>query len=337
MVAMLGVIAVLGLLASTVTLWARAVLFDSSTVAAAAERALQDAEVVNALADYLSDELFTIVDLAAWLEGVLPDDLDALAPAIVGGIRSLVHDRLSDLLSEESTRALLVRSVERSHAAAMRLLEGDGLVDGVTIRDEEVSINLLPLIGRGLAAVQEAGFLADVAIPVLDPADDPEVHRAQLQQAFGRELGPDAGQLVVYRSESLSAAGQRLAVAQQAVVLVKRSMAVILVVTASTFAATLLFARSRRRTLVTLLLGSSVAFIGARLIIASVIDQAPGLVLTPGGRAAIASVLSSFADGLFTAITVVVVISVISSVIAFVAGPSDRALSLRRRAGSFRA
>ena len=51
---------------------------------------------------------------------------------------------------------------------AMQLLQGDGLVDGITVVDGAVTVNLLPLIGRGLDRLQELGLFSDLEMPDAD-------------------------------------------------------------------------------------------------------------------------------------------------------------------------
>ena len=56
---------------------------------------------------------------------------------------------------------------------AMELLRGDGLVDGINVVDGEVTLNTLPLIGRGLEAIQSLGLLSNLDIPELTADGDP--------------------------------------------------------------------------------------------------------------------------------------------------------------------
>jgi transaldolase len=88
-------------------------------------------------------------------------------------VRSAVSGRLEDVLAAESTRTLLARVVEGTHARLMRVLEGDGVADGVTVEDGEVHLNLLPLVGLGLHEVQALGYLEGVEVPELAAGGDP--------------------------------------------------------------------------------------------------------------------------------------------------------------------
>ncbi len=53
------------------------------------------------------------------------------------------------LLAQRETETVFRRLAERAHRAAMRLLQGDGLLDGISVNDGAVTLNLLPLVGRG--------------------------------------------------------------------------------------------------------------------------------------------------------------------------------------------
>ena len=61
--AVLGVIAVVGLLASVVGFWARGTVFDESEVAGAVEAAIDEPGVTDALAVRLTDSVMTAIDL----------------------------------------------------------------------------------------------------------------------------------------------------------------------------------------------------------------------------------------------------------------------------------
>ena len=63
MAAVLGVIAVVGLLCSVIGFWARDTVFDETEVASAVEAALDEPAVTDALAARLADSVMTAVDL----------------------------------------------------------------------------------------------------------------------------------------------------------------------------------------------------------------------------------------------------------------------------------
>jgi hypothetical protein len=332
--ALAGVLAVVGLLTSVFALWAQAVIFDSSQVGDAVEAAMAEPEVTAALAAELTDRTIEAVDLERRIDDLLPDDLSPLAPALVGGVRTAIDDRLEDVLAAESTRALVVRVAEGSHARLMRVLDGDGVADGVTVSDDAVQVNLLPLVGLGLREVQDLGYLGDVEVPELTADGDPEEQIAALERSFGRDLPVDFGQLTVYRDEAVAKAGETVETARRMLQLAKRALAVVLVVTLAAYTATVMLAVRRARTVLVLALASVAVLLIARALTRAVLQEAPVVAVNPGARAAIAATLSSLASGLFTILTLAIVTGVAVAAVAFLRSDAAVAVRLRGRAGS---
>ncbi len=332
--ALTGLVAVLGLVTSLVAGWARDTLFDPNEVSAAVEAALERPDVTDALAAYLTDQVVVAVGVEEYVTGVLPPNLSGLAPAITGGVRSFVSGELADVLADEDVRAVIVTLAERSHRELMRLLDGDGIADGVTIVDGEVSVNLLPLIGRGLRFVQELGLLSSIVVPQLAADGDPAVQRAELEAALGRELPPAFGELVVYRSEAIDEAQNSLAAAQRIVVLVKRAMFAVMLLTVVAAALSIWLSRRRVRTTLVLLLAGVAAMVVVRALGALVIARSPTLAVQPGARAAIRSIVGSLASGLITAASIVAIAGMLVAAGVWLAGDSPTAVRLRGGAGT---
>ena len=296
-----GVVAIIGLFATTVTVWAKGVLFDSDKVAAIVDDAMQEPEVNAAMATYLTDQLFVIVDVSGRVDAVLPAPLTALEPAIVGGAHSFVETRLQTLLAKDEVRQVITRVVRTAHAAMMKLLEGDGFGRAVTVTDGEVTINLLPLISRGLLAVQGLGLFDNVEIPTLTPDGDPAEQITELESAFGRDLPDDFAQLVVFQSQALADAGQTVNSAQQVMANVKRASWLIVGLTVVLLVATIVIAQRRRRAIVILALAGVAVMLLARMLVQRVVEKAPTLVIDPGARAAVACGGDTIVDRAHTA------------------------------------
>ncbi|MGZ5398344.1 MAG: hypothetical protein ACXWEI_23705, partial [Mycobacterium sp.] len=333
MSAFAGIIAIVGLIASVVAVWASDVLFDSQEVAGAVDAALQEPAVTEALAMYLTDQVLVAVEAEQFVLDVLPPNLDRLTPAVVGGMRSFVSDRLEKLLADDDVRNVVVQLVERAHGALMKLLEGDGVLAGVTVTDGEVSVNLLPLLSRSLLAVQDLGLLDDAEIPVFTADGDPAQQRDELSEALNRELPAQFGELVVYRSEALESAQQSLASAQQAVAVVKRSVVLVIALTLVALIACVLLSVRRGRTIMVLALVMAATMIIVRAILNKVVAEVPTLVVDPGARAALGSAVTDLAAGLLTAVTVAAVVGVLVALGLYLTGDSKTAAAIRSRAG----
>ncbi|HTH06611.1 MAG TPA: hypothetical protein VL916_12105, partial [Ilumatobacteraceae bacterium] len=329
--AILGVIAVLGLLASVVGFWARDTVFDESEVAGAVEAAIEEPGVTDALAARLADSIMAHIDLETRLNNILPPALQRITPAIVGGTTQVLEDRLTNRFADPDTRNFLVNSFERSYARFLDVLEGDGLAEGVTVADGEVTVNFLPLVADGLQRLQKFGLLDDATIPELSRDGDPTEQIAQLSEGLGRELPADFGQIVVYRSDSLAAKGETVERAQQALVLIKRSFVLILAVTVVAIAGTLLVARKRMRAAFALLLGSAATFVVVRAVAKKVLEDVPSVARTAAGQAALAAATSSLADSLVKALGVLAVLFLVGAIVVYML---DANSAVRRRAAA---
>ncbi len=294
----LGVLAIVALIATTVAVWARAVVFDSDKVADIVGDALAEPEVEAALADYVTEQVFSAVDVDAVVREVLPDDLDRLEPVIVAGVRTAVDRGVTRALASPEVQEIITRIVERAHSRAMDLLQGDGLSGAISSVDGEVTVNLLPLIGRGLTRLQELGLFDDLEIPDLSADGDPDEQIAALEQATGRDLPDDFGQLVVYQSDQLAERQASLESAQQTVALAKRAVWVLVIVTTVLLAATVLVARNRWRAALCLGLGGIVAMVITRFVVQRVVEEAPEIAAEPGGRAAISAIVDEASTSL---------------------------------------
>ena len=328
-----AVIAVLGVLASVVSVWASRVIFDSSATVKAADAALDDPAVTAGLAAFITDEIFGLVDPQATLDDKLPENLGFLAPAIVGGARNFVQNEVDSLISSEPVREVMLVAVERAHGAFVRLVEGDGLVDGFTVTDGEVSIDLTPLLARGLLAVQNIGFLDDVDVPDLDRSDSSAENIAALEEAFGKTLSPEFGQLVVYRSDALADAQGSIVAAQRAVVLMRRAIVAILIISAVCLVGAVALARRRRRMVIGLVLASSVAMLVVSAVVKRIVRDSPTLVLKPGARAAIHDVTTTLASSLYSLVLVTILVGAIIALVAWLTGGGERVKALRANAG----
>jgi hypothetical protein len=294
----LGVLTIVVLIPTTVAVWAQATVFDSEKVASVVGDALAEPEVSAALADYVTEQVFLAVDIDAIVSELVPDQLARLVPVIADGARTAVDRRLTAAMSDADVQAVITEVVERAHRRAMQLLQGDGLVDGITVVDGEVSVNLLPLVGRGLTQLQGIGLLSNLDVPELTADGDPDEQIAALEAATGRDLADDFGQLVVYRSDTLAERQASLQSAQSVFAFAKRAVWVLVALTVVLLAATIVVARDRWRAVLVLGLSGIATMVFIRSAVRRVADDAPELAAKPGGRAAISAILDGATTGL---------------------------------------
>ena len=99
----LGVLAVLLLTVGLVGVWTRATVSSGERVASLVNDALDQPEVGAGLSQYLTDSIFTSVDVESVLTTALPDQLQRFAPVLVSGARTAVERGLEAALSEPAT------------------------------------------------------------------------------------------------------------------------------------------------------------------------------------------------------------------------------------------
>ena len=308
----LGVLAVVVLLPSTVAMWARATVFNTDKIGDAVAGALARPEVDDALAQWVTDQVINAVDVESAVSNVVPDQLARLEPTIVAGVTQAVDRLMTRVISDPQVQEVIVNLAERAHARLVSILEGGGITDGIKVVNGQVTVNMLPLVGRGLVLLQNLGLFDDLVVPDLSADGDPTQQIADLEQATGRDLPDDFGQLVVYQSQALSDAQASIQKAQQAVILAKRAVWVLAALTVAFVAGAIALARDRWRAVLWLALGFAGAMILLRTAVRRVDQDAPSLAVRPGGQAAIDSIVGDLSEGLMRLAGVVVVLAAVA-------------------------
>ena len=81
---------------------------------------------------------------------MLPRQARPIGPNLTAGAQTVVDESVTRALANPEVQQLLTQAVERAHSALMQLLNGDGLIDGITVEDGAVTVNMLPLLSRAL-------------------------------------------------------------------------------------------------------------------------------------------------------------------------------------------
>ena len=260
---------------------------------------LGNAQIRSALSDYLVDQLYANVDVAAELKSLVPKELKPLAGPAAGGLRGVLSQAAAEALrlqrvqhawrdANRVAHRQLVAVVEQKKQGVVRVNRGD------------VTLDLRPLVND---LAQQVG-LGDVA---------------------GSKLPAAAGRLRVLRSGQIKTA-------QQIVRALRGLVVVLLVLVPALYAAAVALAGGRRRRT---LMAVGFCFIAAGLIVLVARGLAGGYVvdaLSRGGTARPA------ADAAWSIGTSVLVDVAVSSVVvglpfvaaAWVAGPSGWAERVRR-------
>jgi hypothetical protein len=295
---LIGLAALLGVVA-IFAVWANRQLLDTAYWTNTSTKMLESPPIREALAGYLTDQLYANVDVAGELRGELPSELKPLAAPAAGALRSLVEKGVNFALQRPRVQALWRTANEATHAEFVKLVEN---------RSEVVR-----LPGGGAVVINLRPLLKDAASRVGAPT------------SLIEKIPPNVAELRVIKSNNLRT--------MQNAVNLLRSLALVLpLLVYLLFALAIYLARERRRKT---LIAVGVAVIGSALVVLVVRSVAGHTVVNslattaavkPAAAAAYSigtSVLSDIAWSTIFAGIVIILAGIL-------AGPIRAATALRR-------
>lgn len=343
----LVVVTALMLVASTVAVWGKRTVFDTDRFMGVVDPALEDPAFYDSLSRNISDQVITALDLETrvrarlvqldvFLAEELLEALDLgdparaalslidrpsladLTPSIVDPLEERVRGRITGFITSEDFQERLPQLVRRAHEATIALINEDfAEFPNVYLADGEVRINLIPIISEALEPVIETltGYLPDVTLPAIVSTQVDEA-RQELAAALDVELPEDFGQLTVMSDDALSSL-------QTGAERINRATWLLVIVTAALLAMTLLVARNRRRAVIWLAVGVTVALGLSWWIISRIREEVLDLIAMPDSRAAVQSMLRETLASFRTYVLVVLAVAVLAGLIAFLLAHLD--------------
>jgi hypothetical protein len=259
---------------------------------------LEDPAIQSALTDYLTNELFTNVDVQAELADRLPAQVAPLAGPLAGALRELATEVAARALESSKVQDVWASANRTAHELLLNLIDGNGeLVDA---QGGVVTLQLQPLVSE---IASRLGISADVASKIPD----------------------DVASLEIIRSDQIEAA-------QKIAKLIKGLAIVLSVLALGSFALAIFLARDRRQTTV---LWCGVGLIVAGVLVLVLREAAGdavvnGLAKTESANEAAAAAWS-IATSLMTSIAkTVIVYGVLFVLASWVASPSPSGAAIRR-------
>lgn len=164
---------------SAVTTWVRTEALDTDEWVSVSSDLLDEPEVTEALATFITDRLFTQVDVAGELESLLPDGVSGLAGPIAGALRGTATDNIERFLASEQFGELWARANEVAHETLVGILRDETRFDATSTADGNVTLDLGEVI---------TNVGASIGIP---------------QAALDR-LPADVGNITLFESEELA-------------------------------------------------------------------------------------------------------------------------------------
>jgi hypothetical protein len=328
LVNVLAVLTCLATLLSVVAVWTHQTLFDTDAWMEVVGPLADDPAITDAVGVALTDQLFQVVDVEQYAAEALPDQAAFLAGPLSNAVQGFVRDGVQQLLQTDQFKQIWDRANRLTHDAAVSLLRGEPVM-GFTVTDGTVTLNLLPLLSRAMAFINEKAprLFGDRPIPEITQETPVDQARAELSTALGRPLPEGFGVFTVLKSDQLASA-------QRLVSLFDRLVYVIIGLTVVLLVATLWLATNRRRTLLVLGLGIALAMVIGNALVSALQDQIIGLVGDPTRRAAAETTIANLVSSLRVITTTLVWAGLAVVIAAFLAGDSRVAVGVRRAVSS---
>jgi hypothetical protein len=309
--------------AATVGVWTKRTLASTDRYVALVGPLASDPEVTGPLGTRLTEEVFVALDVEGRVREALasipnaPAAIGFIAGPITQGAKDLIEARVQEFLNSPAFAELWIRVNTVAHDKLAALLNGDyDQLPNVAIDGGEVQLNLVSLVAEVIRRLGQEGadlLGIDVTIPEI-PADLDVTPAVQmLSSALGVSLPPDFGQVTILSADQLSGY-------QDAVRGMKRLVVALFILSLLLIAATVALAPDRRRAVIWLGAGITVAlFLGGvflRRIRTDVVDSIGG----PGARAAADDVFGRVIAGLRHAGMLVLAVALIAAVVAYLMG-----------------
>jgi hypothetical protein len=304
------VLAALLIPVATTAVWATRTVLNEDRFTSTVSDVASDPNVISVTSTFVTDQIAAAVAGTGVLDR-LPANLRPAVAFLAGALRQRVEERVNDVLSSDAGQELLVGAATRAHRAAMRLLQGDGLLSGsaFTVEQGKITLNLLPVVRTVLLRLQQDGVVpASVEIPA------PDAPPGQYAAALRARLGDDFGQVVVYDTGTASN-DSVLDDAQRALVILKRAVVLLVLLGLAVAVVAVLVAVDRRRAVFRVGLAVAIGCVVLAIVARRVSRAVPSAVSTTGARTVAATLADSLRSSLVRALLIVAAVAVITAVV----------------------
>jgi hypothetical protein len=295
----LSVLAVLFLATGSIGYWAARTALDNDVFVTRVGPLASDPAVQTALADWLTQEVLTLVDVEGYLKQSLPPPADLLAKPLSAAVEDFVNKAVRDVLASDQFAELWQRVTGDAHRAFV--LAASGNDSNVSTDDQgRVVVNLIPVIGEVFESLTGASpdLVSRVTGTLENLASDPPAQAIEaLENATGITLPKDFGVVVIDDGGALETVRTIVEATRVAVV------ALIVGFVVCTAAAVAL-ARPRRRTGVQLLGAFAVTLAFVRQMAILVDERLTAEVRVPANQDAAEAIVGSVMEGLYQVLAV---------------------------------
>lgn len=319
---LLVALSLLSLVTATVGVWVRAFVVETDRWVETVGPLIERPEVLSAVSARAAQAIVDELDVEELIRSspAAIEWLPVESGTVAGPLAVLVKDRLAErieaALGTDPARRLWLGVNRAVHRSALALLRGE-THEGVNVVDGTVSLNLVPLIELALGGAEDLlsdllGRAVDLPEPERISDADADAGRARIEAALAVDLPEDFGEVVVLRSDTLSAL-------QGGLVALDRSLLLVVALAVGSTIAAIALSADRRRTLVQLGVGMLLTLLATRLAVLAVQDAIVGLAADAHRGAALEVVAAVFAS-LLNVMTLLMTVAVVLALTAYLAG-----------------
>lgn len=319
------VLAVVLFLLGTTAVWAKNTVLSTDRVVKAVDEAASDPRVIDALSARITQEIMSLVDVTSLVQGVLPDQLDAVAPIIEGALTNQIETQVNKVVGSDAGRRILEQSVRVAHAQAIKLLEGGGLSpdSAFSVQDGQVVLDIVPLVVAGIEALQERGVIPD-SFDIVSIANEVRSDRKvqMLARVFGITVPEGFGQIVLLDSQAVEDASATLAAAQRALAIFEKAVVILVVLAFVMIGVAMALSVDRRRTLSQLAVGIGLGALVMRIGIDRVVAAVGRAIDKAGAKVAAVTITESLTETLARVLVVLAIVGLLVGLITHLLRPA---------------
>jgi hypothetical protein len=317
-------VAAFGLVASVIGVWAARTTLDTNRWVATVTPLDQDPKVRAAVSTLLTEQIFSTLNVQQRIEESLPPKAAFLAAPLTSRVHSYTHQKVNEVLLSQRFRSLWPALNETAHKKVMAIINNDGTV--AKRSGETVTLDLLPIVNEVLRLLEKqipSIFGNTITLPAIQNGQVPAGLKTRIESALGVQLPDNFASITIYR-------GNELAAAQDAVVLFKRSVALLVFGALLLVALALWVSPTRRRTTLQLGIWIAIAVVVLTALLRAIrkqlVEMVPGGVYRDGAGSAITVVFRTLRERG----TQLLWLGILIAAIAYLAGPGRGPVALRR-------
>lgn len=313
---LLAVIAGLGILLSSFGIWAQRAFLDDSNFRESADLILKEPAVVASIGSYVTDETLKVLEVQDALGGLLPSQLEDVAPILAGALRGVVQQQVEKVIETDPVRNTMVSLAATSHEQFLNLLEKDDLsVGSVGVSEGSVTLNLVPVVTTVLQGLQDDELLPKaLKIPDIDPSLSTDEQVAALSDALGVKLPAELGQVVLYESDAVANADSTVSNAQRALRIFNGALPVLIGATIVLCVLVVLAASNKKRGIRNLSVAAMVAFALGLVGLNRAVAAVPELIDNADDALATKAIMSVLTDSLFRMSWTLLIVSLLLAI-----------------------